>query len=285
MDWIPGVMCARMTTPANPAPRRINPWTVWTLVIILVLGVVVGANVIQKSLNNSNPAEGRPRFLGRIEHTPEMIERSGRKVTLAELEGKVYVASYVYTACPRQCMGVLAELKALGAAVGNPDNLRFVAFSIEPRNDTPEQLKNWAGLHGVDTPDWWFLTTDKPEEIAALVTGPKSAFKLMEVVRYDPATQADIIAREGPYAHDPRVVLVDGAGHIRGYYDLLNPDQGDMMRANLLRDLKSVLAEGRPEGRSLWWIAGLIAVVVIFLALTGGRKGYGAPAATPPANP
>ena len=271
-----------MPAPAStPPPSRINPWTVWTLVIILALGVVVGANVIQQSLRHSNPGDGRPRFLGRVERTPEMIERSGQKVSLADLAGKVYVACYVYTSCPRQCMGVLAELKAIGTATGNPDNLRFVAFSIEPEKDTPEQLKNWAGLHEVDNPAWWFLTSDKPKEIEELMTGPKSAFKLMQVVRYDPATQADIIAKEGPYAHDPRVVLVDGAGHIRGYYDLLDPDKGDFMRANLLRDVKSVLGEGQPKGRSLWWVAGLVAVVVVFLALTGGRKGDGLQPASP----
>jgi hypothetical protein len=96
----------------------------------------------------------------------------------------------------------------------------------------------------------------------------------MEVTRYDPATQADIIAAEGPYAHDPRVVLVDGAGHIRGYYNLLDldPVRAQATRQTLLRDLQAVLAEQEPEGRSLWWLVGLVFAVVVFLALTGGRK-------------
>lgn len=243
------------------------------LVIIVALGVVVGANVVKQSMENADPTQGRPRLLGRIEQVPEMIERSGRKVTLGELAGKTYIASYVYTSCPKQCMGVLAELRALGQELGNPENLKFVAFSLEPETDRPERLKGWAELHGVDLPSWWFLTTDKPEEMTALMTGPKSQFKLMEVVKYDPVTQADIIAVEGPYAHDARVVLVDGRGHIRGYYNLLeiDPVRARATRETLLRDVKSVLAEQAPQGRSLWWIVGLIFVVVVFLALTGGR--------------
>ncbi len=269
-----------MPESASPTPRRINPWTVWTLVLIVALGVVVGANVVRQSLQNSDPNSGRPRLLGRIEKTPVMTERSGAQVNLGEMAGKTYVATYVYTSCPRQCMGVLAELKAVGTELGNPENLRFIAFSLEPTTDTPERLKGWADLHGVDKPEWWFLTTDKPEEMTALMTGPKSQFKLMDVIRHDPETQSDIIAKEGPYAHDPRVVLVDGTGHIRGYYNLLDPTQGDMMRANLVRDIKAVLAEEKPKGRSLWWFAGLVGVVVLFLALTGGRR---SDTAVPPA--
>jgi cytochrome oxidase Cu insertion factor (SCO1/SenC/PrrC family) len=259
---------------ASPVSRRINPWTVWMLVIIIALGVVVGANVVKQSMQNADPTQGRPRLLGRIEVTPERIERSGRKVTLAELAGSTYIASYVYTSCPKQCMGVLAELRAIGEELGNPEKLKFVAFSLEPETDRPERLKGWAELHGVDLPSWWFLTTDKPDEMTALMTGKKSQFKLMEVTKYDPVTQADIIAAEGPYAHDSRVVLVDGTGHIRGYYNLLDLDasRAKMTRDTLLRDVKSVLAEQAPEGRSLWWMVALVVVVVIFLALTGGRK-------------
>lgn len=263
-----------MPSSPAPAPRRINPWTVWMLVTIVALGVVVGANVVKRSMQNADPSQGRPRLLGRVEQTPEMIERSGRKVTLAELAGTTYIASYVYTSCPKQCMGVLAELRAIGEELGNPEKLKFVAFSLEPEADRPERLKGWAELHGVDKPSWWFLTTDRPQELAALMTGPKSQFKLMEVTKYDPVTQADLIAAEGPYVHDARVVLVDGAGHIRGYYNLLelDPARAQAIRQTLLRDLKAVLAEQEPEGRSLWWLIGLMVAVVVFLALTGGRK-------------
>ena len=255
-------------------PRRINPWTVWMLVLIVAMGVIVGANIVKQSMKNADPNQGRPRLLGRIEQAPQMIERSGRKVSLAELAGTTYIASYVYTSCPKQCMGVLAELRAIGEELGNPEKLKFVAFSLEPETDRPERLKGWAELHGVDKPSWWFLTTDKPQEMTDLMTGPKSQFKLMEVTKYDPVTQADIIAVEGPYIHDSRVVLVDGAGHIRGYYNLLDLDasRAQTIRQTLVRDLRTVLAEQEPEGRSLWWLVGLVFVVVIFLALTGGRK-------------
>lgn len=261
-----------MSDTSPPSRRPINPWTVWSLILIVVLGIVVGANVVNQSLRKSNPNDGRPRLLGRIEKTPELIERSGERVTLAALAGKVYLTCYVYTTCPRQCMGVLAEMKAIGKELGSPANLHFVAFSLEPEVDTPARLKEWANLHGVDTPDWWFLTTDTPKEMTALMTGPKSQFKLIEARKFDPATEAERIVKEGAYEHDPRVVLVDTTGHIRGYYNLLSPDAGDIMREKLLRDAKMVLAETQPAGRSLWWVAGLVAVVALFLALTGGRK-------------
>jgi protein SCO1 len=264
--------------------RRINPLTVWALVLLLALGIVVGINLTRASQAKSNPMEGRPRFLGQIEKAPPLVERSGRGVELGELAGKAWLACYVYTSCPGQCMGVLEELKAVAAEFPADQPLRFVAFSLQPETDTPEKLLEWAKVHEVDNPRWLFLTTGDPPALTGLMTGPKSQFKLNPVIEYDPATQADLIAREGPFGHDARVVLVDGKGRIRGYYNLLDPAIGDFMRDKLLRDLGMVLEETSGGegggGRSLWWLVVLLAVVVVFVALTGGRRGQ--PDAGPP---
>ena len=260
-----------MTDPVV-SPRRIQPLTVWAILLVLGLGLVVGVLVVKRSLAHADPNQGRPRFLGRIEKTPELIERSGRRLTLGEMQGKVWLACYVYTTCPRQCMGVLEEVKDIAREIGSDPRLRCVAFSLQPETDTPAQLTQWAKDHEVDTPQWMFLTTDKPEEMSELMTGPKSQFKLNPVVKYDPATQADLIVKDGPFIHDARIVLVDPDGHIRGYYNLIDPEIGDLMRANLLRDLKAVLAESSGGGRSLWWLAALAVAVVLFVAFTGGRR-------------
>lgn len=267
---------------SQPASRPVRPATIWGIIIILVLGVFLGIRLVGESLERSNPNEGRPRYLGRVEQAPELIERTGKKASIAALEGAPWIACYVYTTCPKQCMGVLDELKSLAREFPPETGLRFVAFSLQPEVDTPGKLTEWARTHEVDDPRWWFLTTDEPSKIEEFMTGPKSAFKLIEVQRYDPETQADIIAEEGPFAHDARVVLVDQTGHIRGYYNLLDPQSGDLQRDRIVNDIRHVIGEGEEKkgGRSLWWLAALVIVVVVFVALTGGRgrKENGEPA-------
>ena len=58
-----------MPDPVSP-PRRLQPLTVWVVLLVLVLGLVVGVLVVKRSLAHADPHEGRPRFLGRIEKTP-----------------------------------------------------------------------------------------------------------------------------------------------------------------------------------------------------------------------
>ena len=46
---------------------------------------------------------------------------------------------------------------------------------------------------------------------------------------------------QGEFAHDQRLALVDGDANIRGYYDVLNVQRGDIEYQRLVRDLKMVL--------------------------------------------
>ncbi|MBM6579380.1 SCO family protein [Microvirga sp. BT689] len=81
------------------------------------------------------------------------------------IKGKIVVISFIYTSCRDICPVVTARLaqveEKLGAAVGR--DIFFVSISIDPLNDTPGKLKEYADAFQAG-PGWLFLT-GKPEDI------------------------------------------------------------------------------------------------------------------------
>jgi protein SCO1/2 len=86
------------------------------------------------------------------------------------------------------------------------DQADVVSVSVDPAYDTPERLAGFARAHGADSPRWHFLTGDSGHVQEAVLRGFKIAF----------SRDSDDIAT---ITHGVHVVLVDGRGRIRGYYD------------------------------------------------------------------
>jgi protein SCO1 len=84
----------------------------------------------------------------------------GARVTLAELRGKVLVLSFIFTTCTDRCPILTARLAEIARALGSDFDKRyaFVAISVDPLNDTPTRLRDYATAHGADAPGWFFLT-------------------------------------------------------------------------------------------------------------------------------
>ena len=106
-----------------------------------------------------------------------------------------------------------------------PREIRLVSFSVDPYNDTPETLTEYAKRYNADPERWLFLTGD-PDAIQKLSVG---GFKLA----LDPSSGTET----EPITHSSRFALVDRAGHIRGYYGTEDPGALD----RLVTDAKSLL--------------------------------------------
>ena len=87
-------------------------------------------------------------------------DQSGGVVTFAQLadEGRPVVLNFIYTSCTAICppmTRVFAEVQErLGA---NRGRVRMISVSIDPEQDTPRRLKQYAGQFGAVDP-WVFLT-------------------------------------------------------------------------------------------------------------------------------
>jgi len=221
---------------AQEAPSHVKIYTVWGTIIIMVLGLVVWYNyVVAGSLENR--AERLP-LIHRLETNLVLTERSGETVELAQLRGKVLVAAYVFTRCPRGCAGVVEEMKFLHDDFADyGDQLHLLSFTVDPGHDGPDELTEFASRTGVnDIDNWWFLTGDE-EALHRYMTSQFRFREVLDMPEEDRMTEDDL------FIHDLRLALVDHKGHVRGHYDVMSvdPEYAKLSRDTLRRDLRRLL--------------------------------------------
>ena len=97
-----------------------------------------------------------------------LIERSGRTITKADLDGRPWVAAFVFTRCTTTCPTISLELKKIHDKL-NDSLAMFVSITVDPVFDTPEILTRYADIFARNSTRWLFLTGTR-EEVYQLVT-------------------------------------------------------------------------------------------------------------------
>ncbi len=161
-------------------------------------------------------AAAQPLPVGEEAPAFSLTERRGGKLSRADLEGKVWIANFIFTTCGSVCpdltrkmAAVRERLKAEGA-----DDVLSVSFSVDPVNDTPAVLTAYAKKFHAETPSWLFLTGDPKEMLRVVNRG-------FRVLMSDPA--------EGMPAHTDRFILVDAAGRQRTTHQGSEPNVVDTL--------------------------------------------------------
>jgi protein SCO1/2 len=156
----------------------------------------------------SRSPEAEPEELRKIKELPafQLTERTGDAFGLDQLKGHVWVANFFYTTCPGPCAALSARMGDVQKAVADFADVRLVSISSDPEKDTPEVLRGYAQTFQAG-PRWFFLT-GKKETIYELAN---KGFLLS--LTEDPTNPTE------PITHATRLVLIDRAGTIRGYYD------------------------------------------------------------------
>jgi len=131
----------------------------------------------------------------------ELTAQDGQPFHSGVLAGKIWVADFIYTTCPGPCPRMTSQMREVQDAVRNLGDVRLVSFTIDPANDTPPVLAEYAKVHGASPAMWYFLTGPQP----TLQKLDRDAFKLGNV--------------DATLEHSTRFVLVDRQSRIRGYYD------------------------------------------------------------------
>ena len=164
-----------------------------------------------------------------------LINQSAKPYGTRQLEGRPWIADFIFTHCPGRCPMLTREMSRLQTDLGGRgwDDVMLVSISVDPANDTPEALTAYAAKHGAKLDGWQFLTGTRDGIWSLSVDG----FKL-------PVQEIEDTGA-GPILHSNRFVLADGRQQIRGYYDAFDADD----RAKLLRDLKIVRAESASTAR------------------------------------
>ena len=155
----------------------------------------------------------------------QLVDQDGRSFGLGDLKGKVWLADFVYTTCPGPCPMVTRNVSQLQDAAFQSGDVRFVTFTMDPKDDSPAVLKQYGEKFHATPGKWIFLTGD-PEKIFSLV---RNGFTL---------AIADATPN-APIVHSTKLALVDRDGTVRGYYDGI----GEVPSEQILRDIQRLLHE------------------------------------------
>ena len=140
-----------------------------------------------------------------------LVAQDGRTVDNETLGGRVWIANAFFTRCVTICPRLTSQVRSLQERYDAEriEGVQLVSVSVDPLHDTPERLAEYGRLHGAD-PARWTLATGRPEDVRALLEG---GFMTHVGERREVGDGLFDIAHSG------RLILVDGRGRIRGFFD------------------------------------------------------------------
>ncbi len=141
-----------------------------------------------------------------------LTDQDGRTITEADLDGKITVANFFFTACPGICPMTTANMKHVQDAFADDDGVALLSHSVTPDADSVAALHAFAEQMGV-LASTWHLVTGSQDEIYAL---GKSAY-------FADDDLGETMARaDAAFTHTESFYLIDAHRRIRGIYNGMN---------------------------------------------------------------
>lgn len=129
----------------------------------------------------------------------ELADARGGTTGTAEVAGKPYVVTFLYTDCPDVCPLIGAELRRALELLGSEANdVAVLAVSVDPKRDTPAAVREWLDRHRL------------PQNFHYLI-GSQAELKPV----WDAYYAAPQIPGRADSAHTASIWLIDARGRIR----------------------------------------------------------------------
>ncbi|MDC3397314.1 SCO family protein [Flavobacteriales bacterium] len=179
-----------------------------------------------------NPALVDPQALTQEAHRIldfELLNQEGDTVRRADVEGQILVVDFFFTRCATICPKMTANLKLIHDRLDPSWPVQIMSHSVTPQADSVSVLQAYANKQGANPDLWWFLTGAKTD-----------IYKLARRSYFSCLDEGDGGFQD--FVHTENIVLVDGLGRLRGFYD--GTDSKAM--SQLFSDL-SFLADKRVE--------------------------------------
>jgi cytochrome oxidase Cu insertion factor (SCO1/SenC/PrrC family) len=201
-----------MTSPAAKG------WLSFLLVALAVYGSFTiwkvyranaNADVMRREASAVDPSKSLAQALGPVPLEEFTFTNSeGEPFPMQQLAGRVWVASYFFATCSGFCLQMNQEIAKIVRDLADED-VTFVSFTVDPENDTPEELKKYAERMQAD-PNRWVFLTGKQQDIQTLG----------EQYLKQPATKT----------HNDKLVLVGRDGQIHAHDFFSSRDAHDVER-------------------------------------------------------
>jgi protein SCO1 len=180
-------------SPATPRWRRTLPLLSALAFACTLFAHAVPADIERRAIEVSQAAIGNE--VGAL----RFLDRHGRARGLEEFRGQPVVLSLVFTGCAYSCEVSTRQLdrvvQVARSALGQ-DSFTVLTVGFDQPVDTPDQMRAYARRHGINDPNWHFLSSPDPQTVAALMTSV--GFLSQPSPRgYDHTVQITLLDRDG----------------------------------------------------------------------------------------
>jgi protein SCO1/2 len=152
-----------------------------------------------------------------------LINQDGKPFGDKDLNNKIYVANFFFTSCPTICPKMQTLMKKIQDTddFKKLNDFKLVSFTVDPDNDTPQKLKEFAKLIKADQNRWFFITGNRDSIYNLAYKG--FMVNAMEDEKAD-----------GGFLHSDIMLLIDKEKRIRGIYE-----------GTSLKDVKRLIDEAK----------------------------------------
>ena len=174
----------------------------------------------------SNKTKQTLPFINQPDFTPEWIQaddtayknmhtipafsfynQDGKIVTEKTVEGKIYVANFIFTRCASICPVMTSNMMILQQKFKDDEAVIFLSHSVTPDLDDVSVLKKYANLKGIISGKWHLLTGNQ----ADIYRIAKKEYFAGDTIGFYQANDA--------FLHTENFILVDKKRRIRGVYN------------------------------------------------------------------
>jgi len=143
------------------------------------------------------------------------VNEAGEEFSVADLQGHWWVADFIFTNCTTVCLPMTSNMVTLQGMLEEEglDDVKLLSFSVDPDNDSPEVLTEYANDYGADLNRWTFLTGYDFESIQNYSL---ETFKSL----VDAPDEGD-----DQVEHGTRFFLIDPEGNIKSHYSGMNSEE------------------------------------------------------------
>ena len=134
----------------------------------------------------------------------------GDSFSTETIKNKVFIANFFFTRCPSICPPMRTELIKIANEFSDESNFMIISHTIDPEHDTVVLLKNYADRTEIPPKTWQFLRASE-------------SHSKLQAKQYMTNFKPNEDGTD--FYHSSYVALVDKQQHIRGFYNILVPEE------------------------------------------------------------
>lgn len=203
-----------------------------------IVGLVRTMNRLGAGPNNGPTVQPDVASLGLFIPEFTLTNQDGATVDHTVFDGRITILDFFFTHCPFICPTLTLAMQDLARDLaGTP--VRFASISVDPQNDTPARLKQYATDKEIDLSRWTFMTGDLATVQAVANTslgflvGPDKD-PANTITLPDGSTMQNII-------HPSRLILVGPDRKVLGFYEASSLEETNKLLLRARAATKSLL--------------------------------------------